>query len=246
MPSFRIRAFQGGPRHSEPGSGLGDDPTRLSQHSDDMLPLHLLQRAVAGEFECIGPYFGQRSTEVRASREDDRPFNEVFELSYIARPRPTHQGRIVSDGIFSICLFISRAYFWVKCRASTGISSQSHAQSVFGGIEQSHMLADGLGAGVTVNALGSCIPSHHIFVPIHQKKSVVSPAPLPECRRGRPRPALPFPSVRSCRAAPGGGALATRSPGRSTQPPAGFHRDPRWSVPSCSPRCRNACHSSEI
>jgi len=33
-----------------------------------------------------------RSSEVGAAGEDDRPFNEVFQLAYIARPRPAHQG----------------------------------------------------------------------------------------------------------------------------------------------------------
>src|SRR6185312_891803 len=85
-------SVQGGPGHSEASRGRADHATRFPKHPNNMLLLHLLQRSVAGGLQRIGPYFGQRSTEVGTSRENDRPFNEIFELSHVTRPRPAHQG----------------------------------------------------------------------------------------------------------------------------------------------------------
>ena len=100
---------QRGARHLEPDRGFADYPARVPEHSNDMLPLQIVQCAVEGRFQYIAPYFGQRS----AYAEDDRSFNEVFELAYIARQRPTCHTKafIVSEGIVLICLFISRAHF---------------------------------------------------------------------------------------------------------------------------------------
>src|SRR5450755_2129388 len=79
-------SVQGGPRHSETGSGLTDYAARFPQDPEDVLPLHVLESAVVGGFQSIGPQFGYRSKKVRASGEDNCPFNKVFEFSYIARP----------------------------------------------------------------------------------------------------------------------------------------------------------------
>src|SRR5579864_1995184 len=89
LPHHRV---QRRPGESEAGCGLADHSTSLTQHMDDMLPLHVRQSGVPAGLQGDWPYFGQRSTEIRATRKDDRPFNEVLELPYIPRPRPAHQG----------------------------------------------------------------------------------------------------------------------------------------------------------
>ena len=84
-PSFFVMAF-----NVVRGCRIAGHATSLPEHPDDMLPLHLRQRSAADGLLCIGPYFGQRSTKLGTSGKDHRPSNEVFEFSYIARPRPTH------------------------------------------------------------------------------------------------------------------------------------------------------------
>lgn len=82
---------QGCSWESETCGCLADHPAGLPHHTNDMFPLYSRQGGVAGGSQCIRPDLSQRSTESGASRKDNRPFNEVFELPYVPRPRPADE-----------------------------------------------------------------------------------------------------------------------------------------------------------
>ena len=105
------------------GRGCGDHAPCLSQHSENMLPLHLLQSCAPTALGCVGSDFSHGRAKVYPSREDDRSFDEVLKFANVSWPVPVIKAPHSIRRIFSMWRPILAAYFFVKCLASMGMSS---------------------------------------------------------------------------------------------------------------------------